>query len=86
MVNRAREAQIGLVVRRLNFSSGSFHRWLRLPILEELFGCHEMKMNRIMGRLLSLFFRRASRVEVISFPRSSQFPRWQKAMGLGPKA
>jgi len=31
-------------------------------------------MKRIMCRLLTLFFRRATRPKVISFPRSSRFP------------
>jgi len=53
---RAREVKNALVVRRLNFSSDSFHRWLRVPLLEELLRYYEMKMKRIMGRLFSLFF------------------------------
>ena len=40
-------------------------------------------MKRIMGRLFSLFVRRATRAEVISFPSYGRFPRGQKAMGEG---
>jgi hypothetical protein len=67
-------------------SQAQFFFWL-FPSLASLtyFGratplLRDEKMKRIMCRLFSVFCRRATRAEVISFPRSSRFPRWQELM------
>jgi hypothetical protein len=67
-----------VVVRRLTFLLG-----LSIVGFAYLFGritpsLRDEKMKPIMYRLFSLFFPRAIRSKVISFPRSSRFPRWQE--------